>query len=75
MSVAADGWATSGCIGRRSEPVTGDFVGAWIYDARVGMSEEKKGIRGGDAELRSQVAALLVNLLVGRLSRHLFGRS
>lgn len=38
--VAVDGWATSGCIGRRSESVTGDIVGAWIYDARVGMSDE-----------------------------------
>lgn len=38
--VAVDGWATSGCIGRRSESVTGEIVGAWIYDARVGMSDE-----------------------------------
>lgn len=34
----------------------------------------EKGIRGGDAELRFQSASRPGNLLVGRHSRHLFGR-
>jgi hypothetical protein len=37
------------------------------------FAAEKKGIRGGDAELHFQSASRPGNLLVGRRSRHLFG--